>query len=474
MGKIQVKDRGAVMADTVAAVASGQGACGIGVIRVSGPDAFEIVSKAFVPAGSKKLSDVQAREILYGHIVDAEEKTLDEVLLLVMRAPHTYTGEDTVEIDCHGGLYILRAVLERLIEVGARAAEPGEFTKRAFMNGKIDLSQAEAVMDMIGAKGKAALQAASRRLEGHLGAQISDLRQKLMDLLVLLEVQIDYPEYEIDEAQELDEKEVIDDVLAKLEALYATADTGRMLVGGAKVVLAGKPNMGKSTLLNALLRENRAIVTEIPGTTRDTIEAEMDLNGVPIRLIDTAGLRETEDRIEQEGVARAKEALDSADLVLYLAQAGEKLSESDKKELSLLVGKPHFLVWTKGDACDFSAACEASAEAETFDTEAKKFFISASRGDGMESLKQAILAFVLSGSKEATDGVFLANARQKQAVLDAIDALKRAKEVTAIGLGSDMTSTEVSRACQALYELTGDTASETLVDTIFSRFCLGK
>ncbi|MBQ7915705.1 MAG: tRNA uridine-5-carboxymethylaminomethyl(34) synthesis GTPase MnmE, partial [Firmicutes bacterium] len=405
--------------------------------------------------------------ILFGKIVVPRSgEMLDEVLVSLMLAPRTFTKENVVEIHCHGGMYLLQRVLQAVLESGARLAEPGEFTKRAFLNGRIDLSQAESIMDMISAKSQLSLDAATKRLEGRLGTKIQEYRKEILDLLVLLEVEIDYPEYEIEEAEQLDMAEKMAEIREKLVRLYKTADTGRMLNEGIRIALAGRPNMGKSTLLNALLGENRAIVTEIPGTTRDTLEEGMNLDGIPLRLIDTAGIRDASDPVERIGVARARQAMEESDLVLLLLEGA---AEPLKEDLELLEGigdRPHLVVRTKMDR-NLSGVTE-------FGDADKTVVISAVTGEGMDELRGRIRELVMSGSVQASDGVYLANARQKQAVEQALSAVRSAENTMQMGWGTDLVSMDLQRAYDLLGELTGNSVQEDLVDTIFARFCLGK
>lgn len=457
--------------ETIAAIATPVGTSGIGVIRVSGDDAIAVCSRIFRPHGRRTLAEAATHTVHYGRICDpADGETLDDVLVLVMRGPGTFTGENTVEIDCHGGIYVLQRVLQAVLESGARMAEPGEFTKRAFLNGRMDLAQAESVMDVISASSGLALRAAQKRLAGRLGSKIDTLRQRIMDLLVIVEVEIDYPEYEIEEAEKLDLKQELDRLERDLDALYRTADTGRMLREGIRVTIAGRPNMGKSTLLNAFLGEDRAIVTAIPGTTRDTLEESMNLDGIPVRLVDTAGMRDTADPVEQQGVQRAKDAVRDSDLVLVLIAVDEEPAPEDAALLSSLseTEMPYLIVRTK---TDLTGTGEAGPDAAQTDREV---MISARTGEGMDELKDRIRSLVLSGTVQAEDGVYLANTRQKQAVYEALEAVREGIAIWDAQLGTDMIGTELQKAYDALGEVTGNSVREDLIDTIFSRFCLGK
>lgn len=452
--------------DTIAALATPVGSSGIGIIRLSGEGAVRTADRVFRMPSGRRLADCSTHTIHYGWIVDPlTDKRVDEVLVMLMLAPRSFTTENTVEINCHGGPYVLRRVLELVLANGARMAEPGEFTKRAFLNGRIDLSQAESVMDVIGARTDLSLEAAGTRLSGRLAERINAYRERLMDLLVLLEVDIDYPEYEIEEVRMTDMEAELSALKDALAALYRTADTGRMLSEGMRTAIIGRPNMGKSTLLNALLQEDRAIVTDIPGTTRDTLEESLNLDGVPLRLIDTAGLRRTDDPVEKLGVERSRRALEACDVVLLLLASDEDPSEEDIRELDSLrtAGRRVIAVRTKSDL---------GRSGRELDPE--EIHLSAASGDGMDVLKEQLKNLALSGAAEAADGVYLANLRQKEAVREALEAVGEALDVLTGGLGTDMAATALQTAYGRLGEVTGHSVQEDLIDTIFARFCLGK
>lgn len=450
--------------ETIAAIATPIGTGGIGIIRVSGDRAAEAAEALFHPVGKGSVREQKSHSVRYGKIIDPKTgELLDEGLLLYMKAPHTFTGEDVVEFQCHGGMYLLRRVLQTILTQGVRLAEPGEFTKRAFLNGRIDLSQAESIMDMISAQTNRSLQAASRRLEGRLGSKIQEYRKRILDILVLLEVEIDYPEYEIEESQQLNIQKELEGLRQELSDLYRTADTGRMLNEGIRVALVGRPNMGKSTLLNTLLGENRAIVTDIPGTTRDTLEEGMNLEGIPLRLVDTAGIRESQDPVEAIGVERALEAARQSDLVLFLLEGAAEATKEDQEILQALQDKPCIIVRTKSDQ---------SVPKETFGDMEQTVMISARTGEGMDELKERICRMVWEGKADPSDGVYLANARQQQAVYQALCSIQNAQN--AQQLGTDLISMDLQNAYDELGELTGNHVRDDLVDEIFSRFCLGK
>lgn len=450
--------------ETIAAIATPIGTGGIGIIRVSGDRAMEVAGALFHPLGKQPTKEQESHSVRYGKIIDPKTgELLDEGLLLYMKAPHTFTGEDVVEFQCHGGMYLLRKVLQTILTQGVRLAEPGEFTKRAFLHGRIDLSQAESIMDMISAQTNRSLQAASRRLEGRLGSKIQEYRKRILDILVLLEVEIDYPEYEIEESQQLNIQKELENLQKELSDLYRTADTGRMLNEGIRVALVGRPNMGKSTLLNTLLGENRAIVTDIPGTTRDTLEEGMNLDGIPLRLVDTAGIRESQDPVEAIGVERALEAARQSDLVLFLLEGSAEATKEDQEILQALQDKPCIIVRTKLDQ---------SAPKEAFGDTKQTVMISARTGEGIDELKERICQMVWGGKVDPSDGVYLANARQQQAVYQALSSIQNAQN--AQELGTDLISMDLQNAYDELGELTGNRVRDDLVDEIFSRFCLGK
>lgn len=450
--------------ETIAAIATPIGTGGIGIIRVSGDRAMEVAEALFHPSGKRSAKEQKSHSVRYGKIIDPKTRELlDEGLLLYMKAPHTFTGEDVVEFQCHGGTYLLRKVLQTILTQGVRLAEPGEFTKRAFLNGRIDLSQAESIMDMISAQTNRSLQAASRRLEGRLGSKIQEYRKRILDILVLLEVEIDYPEYEIEESQQLNIQKELESLQKELTDLYRTADTGRMLNEGIRVALVGRPNMGKSTLLNTLLGENRAIVTDIPGTTRDTLEEGMNLEGIPLRLVDTAGIRESQDPVEAIGVERALEAARQSDLVLFLLEGAAEATKEDQEIFQAIQDKPCIIVRTKSDQ---------SVPKEVFGDTERTVTISARTGEGMDELKDRICRMVWEGRADPSDGVYLANARQQQAVYQALCSIQNAQN--AQQLGTDLISMDLQNAYDELGELTGNHVRDDLVDEIFSRFCLGK
>lgn len=454
--------------DTIAAVATAPVEAGIGVVRISGPEALAVGERAFRPRRGRPLSERRTHSVTYGWVVDGAGQRVDEALALVMRGPHSYTGEDVVELQCHGGPVAVRRVLEAALEAGARLAEPGEFTRRAFLNGRIDLSQAEAVVEVIRAKTDRAMEAAVRQLEGSFSQAIREVRERLLGIAAQLEAEIDFPELDL----EVESREALVAgctwSLERIGALLRNVRRGDLLRNGLRVVLAGRPNVGKSSLLNRLVGKERAIVTAIPGTTRDVIEEWVSLEGVPVLYADTAGIRETEDELERFGVDRSREMLRRADLVLWVVDAGAGLTAEDVALQEQLPGdKPVIGVINKMDL-GVPAAVEALA-AELKDLRVVR--VSALSGVGIEELERAVLEE--AGALDMEEG-FVATERQGEALQRAADALRSALATAEAGYGPDLISVDIRAAWSALGEITGDTVDEDLLDEIFSRFCVGK
>lgn len=456
--------------DTIAAVATAVGEGSIGIIRLSGPSAIAIGDKLF-HGGTRLVSQRQSHSVLYGHVVDPTTKVVvDEVLLLVMRQPRSYTREDVVEIHCHGGPLPLRMILELTLKAGARLAEPGEFTKRAFLNGRMDLSQAEAVIDIIRAKTDRSLQMAVGHLDGAFSNKIRAFRQELLRLVAQLEAAIDFPEEDIEEITTQNVAVVVASLAGEMDKLLATAQTGRILREGLKTVIIGKPNVGKSSLLNTLLGENRAIVTAIPGTTRDIIEEYLNIGGIPLKIIDTAGIRDTSDVIERIGVEKTREVLAQADLVLLLLDASAPLSAEDKDVIGLLEGRQAIVLINKTDlppAID-QEEVEAAVPGKSV------IRISAVDGTGVELLEQSIADLVYKGQIMQGEGSFVNNVRHSRLLEQARASLSEALAAASAGLPPDCLVVDLRAAWEKLGEINGETVGEDILEQIFAQFCIGK
>jgi len=457
--------------DTIAAISTPIGEGGIGIVRMSGPEALAILQTIFIKGKptniQSPISNIQLPNYLhYGHIVDPEtSEVIDEVLVSYMKAPRTYTRQDVAEINGHGGVIPLRRTLELCLHQGARLASPGEFTLRAFINGRIDLAQAEAVLDIVRARTEAGLRVAVGQLEGRLSDQVRALRRQLIDVLAYLEATIDFEE------DEIPERDIIPDLEAgrqQLEKLLAQADRGIIYRQGIRTAIVGRPNVGKSSLLNALLRTSRAIVTPIPGTTRDTLEETLNLQGIPLVLVDTAGIvAETENVIEQLGIERSRRALAQADLALLVVDGSEPLTEADRQIADLAAGKTAILVINKIDL-------PRSASDWDIMPEALRVEISALTGEGLEELEEAIVEVVFSGRVLTSDEPLVSSPRHKNILQRALDHLVSAQDAHAQGMPADFVAIDLTSAVNALGEITGQTVTEDLLEIIFSEFCVGK
>jgi tRNA modification GTPase len=456
--------------DTIAAVATGLSASGISIIRVSGDAAFGIGDAVFRAASGKKVSEMESFKAAYGFI-EADGKTIDEVLLLKMKAPHTYTREDVIEIDCHGGIVVTKAVLEAVIAAGARPAEPGEFTKRAFLNGRIDLTQAEAVSDIIAAKSSLALKNSVRQLRGDVKEKISSLRELILSKTAFIEAALDDPEhFSLDGFPEELEADV-DKMISEISALIKSNDNGRIISEGIATVILGRPNAGKSSLLNVILGEERAIVTDIAGTTRDTLEETVVLDGIVLRMTDTAGIRDTHDRIERIGVDRARAAAQEADLILYVVDATVGLTGEDIGILEMLRDKKCIILVNKTDVEDFDAA---SIREKLGDRSVPVIGISAAKNTGIDDLKKCITDMFFAGSLDINDEICITNVRQKNLLIEAKKSLEAVKASLSAGMPEDFYSIDLMAAYASLGLITGDNVEDDLADRIFSEFCMGK
>ena len=455
--------------DTIAAIATASGNSGIGIIRVSGDEAIEIVDKIFKSVNSdKKLVNVKSHTINYGHIVD-NDKVIDEVLVSVMNGPHSYTGEDVVEINCHGGMIVIRKILEIVLKNGARTAEPGEFTKRAFLNGRMDLSQAEAVMDVINAKNEFALSSSIEQLNGRVSEKIKSLRKKIIYNIAFIESALDDPEHISIDGYSDKLSKILEEVNGELSRLINNFDTGKIYKEGIKTVILGKPNAGKSSLLNLLLGEERAIVTDIEGTTRDTLEESINLNGVFLNLIDTAGIRDSEDVVEQIGVNKAKELAEKSDLVIFVADASKELDENDKEIINLIKDKQAIVLLNKSDLGTIINEKNVSE----FDNKPVITF-SAKTGDGLDELENKIRNLFYEGKVKYNDELYITNARQKESLINAKNSIEEVIKSVENDMPEDFYSIDLMDAYTYLGQIIGESVEDDLVNEIFSKFCMGK
>ncbi|WP_251441717.1 tRNA uridine-5-carboxymethylaminomethyl(34) synthesis GTPase MnmE [Veillonella intestinalis] len=458
--------------DTIAAIATPPGIGGVGIIRVSGTRCFEIVSSLFQAKGTVPLEKRPNRTIQYGHIIDPQKdnEVLDEVLLLIMRGPQSFTAEDVIEIQCHGGIVVVREILKVLLRQGARLAEPGEFTKRAFLNGRIDLTQAEAIIDIIEAKSEQSLSVAVKQLDGTLAQLIRTIREDLIALIAHLEVAIDYPEEDIEELTMDETAAKLRPILGQIDNLLAMANRGRLLRDGIVTAIVGRPNAGKSSLMNALLRENRAIVTDVPGTTRDSIEEAITIEGIPVRLIDTAGIRETDDIVEKIGVDRAKEYLESAQIVVCVIDASKPLTAEEEVMLRSTSGKNTIVFLNKAD----KGAVITESTVSDYGEFTVIATISAANGEGMDVLAEAVKQLVYGGTVQNESTALLSNVRHITLMEQAKSQLETSLSTIESGLPVDFVVTDMREAWERLGDITGDSLRESMVDELFSRFCLGK
>ncbi len=457
--------------DTIAAIATAPGEAGIGIVRISGEKSIEIIDKIFESKRGKKLSQYKPRRITYGYIIDPEtNEKIDEVLVSYMKAPDTYTREDIVEINCHGGMIPVKRILELVLRSGARAADPGEFTKRAFLNGRIDLAQAEAIMDLIGAKTEKGFDVALNQLEGFLSKEVSKIREKLLEMLAHIEVSIDFAEEDIDEITLDILLESSREVEKDIQKLLDTSHTGKIIREGLSTVIVGKPNVGKSSLLNALIKESRAIVTNVPGTTRDVIEEYLSIKGIPLRLIDTAGIRETDDVVEKIGVERSKELFNLADLIIVVLDASDNLTKEDLEIMSLIGSKRALIIINKTDLPQKFEVDEVRNIVKDKDI----IEISILENIGIEQIEDALVEMVYQGEVKAKDSLLVTNVRHKNALERALKGIKDGIKAIEEPLPLDFIEVDIRDVWQALGEITGDTAEEDLLDRIFENFCIGK
>ena len=459
------------MEDTIAAISSAVSESGIGIIRISGEGALDIADRVYrSKSGKKKLKEAASHTIHYGYIYDEKER-IDEVLVMVMRNPRTYTGEDTVEIDCHGGVYAMKKILEIVLKNGARLAEPGEFTKRAFLNGRMDLSQAEAVMDVIRAKNEYALKSSVEQLRGSVRKAIQEIRAQLIYHIAYIESALDDPEHISLDGYPQELEEIVDNEIYAVEKLLKSSSDGKVISEGIRTVILGKPNAGKSSLLNVLLGENRAIVTDVAGTTRDLLEESIRLGNVVLNIIDTAGIRQTEDVVEKIGVRRAWEKALNADLILYVVDSSVELDKNDEEIISLLSDpeKKAIVLYNKSDLPPVVSMMELREK-----TGKKVLAISALEETGIETLTDEIQSMFLSGEINFEDEVYITNIRHKEALESAWNSLRMVKQSIQNKMPEDFFSIDLMDAYESLGKIIGESVGEDLVNEIFSKFCMGK
>lgn len=463
---------------TISAIATAMGAGGIGIIRLSGEKAIEIADSCFRPAAGGRLQDFPARKAVLGNIYDEKDKYLDEAIVIVMPAPHSYTCEDVVELQCHGGGLVLQQILLLTYRLGASPAEPGEFTKRAFLNGRLDLSQAQAVMDVIQAKTSASLDLASGNLQGRLSNKVYEMRQEILSIIAHLEASIDFPEDDIEDVSLTEAEAQVEKLHGEIEDLLAYADAGMILREGLQTAIIGRPNAGKSSLMNLMLGQERAIVTDVPGTTRDTIEEIVNIGGIPLKLVDTAGIRETDNVAEKIGVERAYANARNAKLILAVLDGTEALSDKDEETWQLLKdcqGKIIIII-NKSDlpGCVTPEKIEQIAAEKAIGKIHKIISMSAKKGQGLSELEELIKNIVFAEKISCEDSILISDARQKNILQQSLDLLEQTRVTILNGMSEDFAVIDLRSAWEKLGEITGETIDEDIIDEIFSRFCIGK
>lgn len=457
--------------DTIVAISTPIGTSGIAIVRISGNNALDIADKIFISTKNKNIKSAKTHTIQYGNIINPlTSKLIDECLIMIMKAPSTYTKEDVIEINCHGGILSVQKVLEVVLNEGARLAEPGEFTKRAFLNGRIDLSQAEAVIDIINSKTELFHNSALNQLEGSISDKVKKYRNELLTLIAHIEAAIDYPEHDVEETTFSIIEETTNLLIDKLDTLINTADSGKILREGIKTVIIGKPNVGKSSLLNALLKEQRAIVTNIPGTTRDILEEYININGIALRIIDTAGIHDTTDVIERMGVEKSKEFAKKADLLLMMLDGSNPLNNDDITIINYLKDKKYIIIINKTDL-------PSNLDYDTLYNYVNKEYIlelSIKNNKGIDVLEQKLKDMFFSGQIDCDNEIFITNVRHKDALVRAKQSLIEVINTIEAGMPEDCMSIDLQKAYHILGEITGGTLDEDIIDKIFSEFCLGK
>lgn len=455
--------------DTIAAIATAMSNSGIGIVRISGDEALDVADRIFRPKkGSRKVSDMETHTIHYGYVTDGDE-VIDEVMLLIMKAPRSYTCEDTIEIDCHGGVLVMKKILETVLKYGARPAEPGEFTKRAFLNGRIDLSQAESVIDVINAQNELALKSSVSQLQGAVLEKIKAIRAVVLHEIAFIESALDDPEHVSLEGYPEQLHEIMSDAHSKVKKLLDSSDNGKMLKEGINTAIVGKPNAGKSSLLNILVGEERAIVTEIAGTTRDILQEQIQIGGIGLNVIDTAGIRDTEDIVEKIGVNKSREYIEKADLIIYVVDSSTELDENDQEIIEAIQNKKAIVLLNKSDL-------DAKTDASVLQTQLSKpiLSISAKNNTGIHELETLIEEMFFSGKLSFNDEVYITNIRQKNVLAEAQNSLKMVLQSIADGMPEDFFTIDMMNAYEALGTIIGESVGEDLVNEIFSKFCMGK
>ena len=454
---------------TIVSISTAPGIGGIGIIRMSGKKSFEILDKIFKPKTSQKIEDIKGYTIKYGHIVENNE-IIDEVLVSYFKAPRSYTTENMCEINSHGGNVVVKKILEICLKNGAELAEPGEFTKRAFLNGRIDLAQAESVIDVINAKSDKEAKSGIKQLEGYLSKEIKGIKQEILDVLVNIEVTIDYPEYDTPEVQEKEIAQMLESVGKKLKKLEKSFDNGKIIKDGIKTAIIGKPNAGKSSLLNAILKEDRAIVTDIAGTTRDTIEEFVTINGIPLNLVDTAGIREASDEVEKIGVEKSIKQANDADLIIAIFDSSKDLEEEDIEILNLIKGKKSIILLNKSD---LNSKIDENDERFTSITE-NILKISALNKSGIDELYEKIAELFNLNEINLDNEILITNIRHKNIISKSLENVNKAKEALEINMPIDIITIYIKEILEDLGEITGEVVTEDIINEIFSKFCLGK
>ncbi len=454
--------------DTIGAISTSIGEGGIAIVRISGDKAKDVVEKIFQAKNGQSIKDMKSYTMKYEYIIDENNNHIDEVIVSFMKGPRSFTAEDTIEINCHGGVVATNKVLEQIIKQGVRLAEPGEFTKRAFLNGRIDLSQAEAVIDIINAKTDLSMKSALMQSEGLISKEIRGLREKLLSTIAHIEATVDYPEDDLEEVTSEMAIRDLDIIRKEIKGFIETAEEGKILREGLSTVIVGKPNVGKSSLLNALTKENRAIVTDIPGTTRDVIEEYINISGIPIKIIDTAGIRETDDVVEKIGVERSRAKINDADLIILILDSSNELTEEDKEIINHISNKKYMILLNKSDL----NSKITQKDLENINC-TNIYNISAKTGEGIDEVRTAIKDMFFKG-EISTNNVIITNTRHKEALLRAYECIESAINTLNYTFAIDLASIDIRNAWTFLGEITGDSLEENIIDKIFKDFCLGK